>query len=207
MTKTTRKSQARKMTFIILAIFILIATIGGTYSRYTSTGSGTGTAQVAKWAVKINNVDIVNNNSFTVTFNEVENANVVDGKIAPASELYADFVIDPTGSEVAVDYDFQLGDITASEGSVPTGIAIDRVVYMDGTTEGDEITGVNGLYTGNTINLTNQSALTSASAKTIRVYLKWTNSDVAADSANHTAAGDAAPILNMSVTGTAKQHI
>ena len=217
MTKTTRKSQARKMTFIILAIFILIATIGGTYSRYTSTGSGTGTADVAKWAVKINNADITTTNTFNVTFNEVANANVVDGKIAPASSLYADFVIDPTGSEVAIDYDFVLGAITASGGATaPSDIAIEKVVPVTGATiSGAAVTGgtegtaleadANGKYTG-TITLASQSAaLSSSEAQVVRVYIKWTNNEE--HNTTDTSAGKAAPTLSMQVTGTAKQHI
>lgn len=206
MTKTTRKSQARKMTFIILAIFILIATIGGTYSRYTSTGSGTGTAQVAKWAVKINNADITTTNTFNVTFNEVANADVVDQKIAPASRLYADFIVDPTGSEVSIDYDFVLSSITASAGDVPEGIAIEKVVLLGtGNSETTLTADTNGKYTG-TIALTSQNAaLGNTDAKTVRVYIKWTNDDQ--KSANHTTAGINTPTLSMTVTGTAKQHI
>ena len=217
MTKTTRKSQARKMTFIILAIFILIATIGGTYSRYTSSGSGTGTTQVAQWAVKINNANITTTDTFTVTFNEVANDNVVDSKIAPASSLYADFVIDPTGSEVAIDYDFALGAITASGGAtVSSDIAIEKVVPVTGAnisgatvtggTEGTALTAdTNGKYTG-TIALASQStALSSSEAKVVRVYIKWTNNED--HNATDTSTGITAPTLSMKVTGTARQHI
>ena len=129
MANTTRKSSAKKWTLIVLIIFVLVAVIGGTYSRYSSEGSGTGTATVAKWAIKINTVDITPAaaTTFDITFNEVPNDDVVDGKIAPASRLYADFVVDPTGSEDAIDYSFALGTITASAGDVPTGIAVEKV--------------------------------------------------------------------------------
>ena len=208
MTKTTRKSQARKMTFIILAIFILIATIGGTYSRYTSTGSGSLSADVAKWAVKINNTDIVDESTFTVTFNEVTNANVVDGKIAPGSSLYADFIIDPTGSEVAVDYSFNLGTISSTSGTVPTGISIEKVVPVTGSGEGTALVADgSGNYTG-TIDLSSQSsALTSSDAQTVRVYLTWADANTTEANTNHTTAGDAAPTLSMTITGTATQHV
>ncbi len=212
----TRKNQALKWTLIVLVLFLLVAIIGGTYTRYSSTGSGTGTAQVAKWAVKINTANVVSTNSFDVTFHEVANENVVDGKIAPASSLYADFIVDPAGSEVSLDYSFSLGAITASTGSVPTGIAVEKVVpvtgaTIDGTTvtngtEGEalEVDG-SGNYNG-TIALSSQSsALTSASAQVVRVYIKWTNND--AQNENHTTAGNNTPTLSMTVTGTAQQHI
>lgn len=212
----TRKNQALKWTLIVLVLFLLVAIIGGTYTRYSSTGSGTGTAQVAKWAVKINTANVVSTDSFDVSFHEVANENVVDGKIAPASSLYADFIVDPAGSEVALDYSFSLGAITASTGSVPTGIAVEKVVPVTGATiDGTTVTGGSegtalvadgsGKYNG-TIALSSQSsALTSASSQVVRVYIKWTNDDE--QNENHTTAGNTTPTLSMTVTGTAQQHI
>ncbi len=212
-----RKSTAKRWTLVVLMIFALVALIGSTYARYISTATGEVTAQVAKWAVKINNVNIVDEDEFTVTFKEVSNAYVVDGKIAPASSLYADFVIDPTGSEVAIDYDFVLGDITASGGATaPSDIAIEKVVPVTGATiSGAAVTGgtegtaleadANGKYTG-TITLASQSAaLSSSEAQVVRVYIKWTNNEE--HNTTDTSAGKAAPTLSMQVTGTAKQHI
>ena len=203
--KTNRANTAKKWTFVALVVFLLIALIGGTYTRYTSTASGTGTAQVAKWAVKINDTNIVSNDTFTLTFNEVENNDVVDGKIAPSSTLYADFVVDPTGSEVAVDYSFSLSNITASAGSVPSDIAVSSVVASTGTSNAVTLTNSGSTYSG-TIGLASQNAaLTSSEAVTVRVYVTWTNTE--ANNANHTAAGVATPTLSMTVTGTARQHI
>ena len=208
MTNTTRKSSAKKWTLIVLIIFVLVAVIGGTYSRYVSTGSGTGTAEVAKWAIKINDVDITPAaaSTFTITFNEVDNDDVVDGKIAPASELYADFVVDPTDSEVAVDYEFELGNVTPEI----TDLEVDRVVASVGTTYDENGTAAtlteDGRKYSGTIELADQdTALTSAEAVTVRVYLKWSNTET--NNATHTATGVTAPEISMTVTGTAKQHI
>ena len=207
----TRKSTAKKWTLIVLVIFILVAIIGGTYSRYTSTGSGTGEATVAKQAKKINTVDITSQDSFTITFNEVANANIVDNKIAPTSQLYADFVIDPTGSEVAVDFEFELGNITVksgSTGSAPSNLAVTKVCYVESGVDGSTITAdANGKYTG-TIALTSQTAaLTNAAAKTVRVYVTWADANTTAANAEDTTVGINAPTLEMTVTGTATQHV
>lgn len=206
----TRKSTAKKWTLIVLVIFILVAIIGGTYSRYTSTGSGTGEATVAKWAVKINTADITSTDTFTITFNEVANANIVDTKIAPTSQLYADFVIDPTGSEVAVDFEFELGNVTVksgSTGSAPSNLAVTKVCYVESGVDGTEITASGGKYTG-TIALASQTAaLTNASAKTVRVYLTWTDANTTAANTEDTTVGINAPTLEMTVTGTATQHV
>jgi len=208
----TRKSTAKKWTLIVLVIFVLVAIIGGTYSRYTNTESGTGEVQIAKWAVTINGDDITDDtDTFTVTFEEVENDHVVDGKIAPASQLYADFVIDPTDSEVSVDFAFELGDITVKSGStgtVPSNLDILKVCYVENGVDGDEITiDANDKYTG-TIELVDQDeALTANEAVTVRVYIEWENTDDDADNEEDTAAGIAATTLEMEITGTASQHI
>ena len=200
-----RKSKVRDIIIALIILVIALFFIAGTYARYSSTGSGTGTVQVAKWAVKINTVDITQNDTFAITFNEVPNNNIVDGKIAPAGSLYADFVIDPTGSEVALDYEFALGNIT-STGTVPDGIAVEKVCTVSGSTE-TTLTPTDGKYTG-TIALASQTAaLSNSEAVTVRVYITWTNSDEAARLTSDTAAGVAAPTLSLQVTGTAKQHI
>ena len=208
----TRKSTAKKWTLIVLVIFVLVAIIGGTYSRYTNTESGTGEVQIAKWAVTINGDDITDDSdTFTVTFEEVENDHVVDGKIAPASQVYADFVIDPAGSEVSVDFAFELGEITVQSGStgtVPSNLSISKVCYVEGGVDGDEIEADSDeKYTG-TIELVDQdAALTSNEAVTVRVYVEWENTDDDADNEEDTAAGIAATVLEMEITGTASQHI
>ena len=200
-----RKSKVRDIIVALIILVIALFFIAGTYARYSSTGTGTGDVQVAKWAVKINNADITATDTFAITFKEVANDNIVDGKIAPAGSLYADFVIDPTGSEVALDYEFALGNIT-STGTVPDGIAVEKVCTVSGSTE-TPLTATDGKYTG-TIALASQTvALSDSEAVTVRVYITWTDSDEAARYTSDTAAGVAAPTLSLQVTGTAKQHI
>ena len=217
---TERTSRVKRAILTVLIVACLIAVIGGTYARYTSTGAGTATVEVAKWAIKINNTDITptGDTSFTITFKEVPNNNIVDGKIAPSGELFADFIVDPAESEVAVDYSFALGQITSSDGTVPTGLAVKKVVPVTGATiSGNTVTGGtegtaltangSGDYVG-TISLVDQeAALTSSEAQVVRVYIAWTNDDATASNTSHTASGISAPNITMTVTGTAKQHI
>lgn len=206
-----RKSHAKKWTLIVLVIFALIAVIGGTYSRYTSSGSGTATAQVAKWAIKlVGKTGDTQNETFTVTFTEEANDNIVNNRVAPTSKMYADFVIDPSGSEVAVDYDFALSNIQSSTGVIPEGFKVTKVCKMNGTEDGTELTktgeGTAAKYS-ETIPLSSQTAALDENAKrTIRIYVEWTN-DNDAHSANDTTAGLTPATLTMTVTGTARQHI
>lgn len=205
MTKNTVKS----FMVVLMLIAICLFCISSTYARYISNATGTATAQVAKWAVEVNQTDIVDNDSLTITFNEVENANVVNGKIAPTSKLYADFKIDPAGSEVAIDYSFELGEITASTGDVPTSFSVSKVVTVatdeNGVETETEVSKTDGQYTG-TIALKDQAtALTTNESVTVRVYVEWTNSD--ANNATDTTVGANAPTLSMDVTAIATQHV
>lgn len=206
-----KKNTTIKMLMIVLMLLaVALYFIAGTYARYTDTFEGSGTAKVAKWAVsvKAKSGDTVKDD-LTLTFNEVKNDNVVDGYIAPTSELYADFVIDPTDSQVAVDYSFELGEITSASGTVPTGLAVEKVCTVDSSKNETELTATDGKYTG-TINLVDQTkALTSAEAVTVRVYLKWTSptDSTTQDSADTDAGKTAVQDLTMTVKATAQQHI
>ncbi len=208
MYNTERTSRVKRGVLTALMVACLIAIIGGTYARYLSTGQGTATVQVAKWAIEINDTDITpdGNTTFDITFTEVANDNIRNDRIAPSGELYADFEIDPTGSEVAIDYSFTLGTITASSGTAPSNIIVTKVVPVTSGSEGSPLTADgSGNYTG-TIPLASQTAaMSSSDAKTIRVYIAWTNDDTT--NVADTAVGVDAPTLSMTVTGTASQHI
>lgn len=208
MSGKSRKSIAKKWTLIVLIIFVLVAIIGSTYSRYTSTGQTSATVPIAKWAIAINDTDITpaGNTQFTIEFNELDdNDYVVDGKIAPGTSVYADFVIDPTGSEVAIDYTFTLGSITPAV----TDLAIASVSASTGTTydsaNAETLTGNNGTYTGSIELVDQDTALTANEAITVRVVLTWT--DTRANDAVHTATGASASPVTMTVTGTATQKV
>lgn len=202
MTKKTVKS----LIAVLMLLTVCLYFISGTYARYTSTASGTVEVEVAQWAVAINNVDMVANDTFNITFTEVENDYVVNNKFAPTSKLYADFVIDPNGSEVAIDYSFTLGAIESDgTATIPDSLKVSKVVKMNGDVEGDTLTaGQDNTYTG-TINLASQTAeLTDAQAVTVRVYVEWTDDG---PNATDTALGDEAPTLTMEVTAIATQHV
>ena len=202
-----KRTIKARMTLLILLTFCLYF-VAGTYARYTSTASGTAEVQVAKWAVSLNAEDMTADAaSFDVEFTEVDNANVVNGKIAPATELYADFEVDPTGSDVAIDYSFELGDIVATSGTLPDTIAVTKVVLVEDDDSETTITETNGKYSG-TIALVDQTkSLTADEAVTVRVYVAWEDENTEAANTADTAFGVEAPAITMEVTATAAQHV
>lgn len=106
-----RKKTVKRSVIIILALFLLISFIGGTYARYTSSANGEGEIDIAKWAVKVNDTDISKvSTDFQLTFSTDANADIVSGKIAPGGTATAYVDVDLTGTEVSVNFDCNLAD-------------------------------------------------------------------------------------------------
>ena len=53
-----RQNKVKRAIILAIVIACLIAIIGGTYARYTSSGTASASAQVAKWHVTLNGTDI-----------------------------------------------------------------------------------------------------------------------------------------------------
>lgn len=203
------KNSVKSIMLVLMLVAVGLYFVSGTYARYTASASGTGTVRVAKWAVKINENDATAQNAtFDLTFTQKPNDNVVDSYIAPSSQLYADFTIDPAGSQVAIDYSFTLGTITASTGSIPSTIKVLKVVPVVNGVEQTALTADEaGKYTG-TIALKSQTAaLTADEAVKMRVYIEWADSNTTTANATDTSVGVNAPTLTMTVTATATQSI
>ena len=101
----------KKMVKLVIAVAILLVIalyfVGGTYARYTSEFTGSGTVSVAKWAVKAGEQD---SGTFNLDFEVETNENVVNDKIAPSVKAVAPLKLDLTGTEVAVDVIVEKGD-------------------------------------------------------------------------------------------------
>ena len=159
----------------ILTLVMLIFTIfkiGDTYAKYfAEANSATLTQDIAKWVIKVNNLDIYSETGETVEFpinkfNNFSNSDTVADKISPASEGYADIVIDPTGTDVAGRYDIEIEVTNASS------LAVSARLEMASGTNTLVKTGEN-TYTG-TISLADAQAGSTAS---IRCYLTWSNDE------------------------------
>ena len=193
----SRTSTVRKWTMGLLIVFALVAVIGGTYSRYSTTGSGNATVSVAKWAVAIKNGSKPIAESQNVAFVLDSNPNVAAGKIAPASTATATITVDMTGTEVAA-----LLSATIDNSALATvfGDAAGRVTLtttIDGTTYAS---GANA-----------EIALADVSAvHNIVLTLTWTEDGTAAVNTADTTVGtkgDSARTITLPVTITATQKV
>ncbi len=149
---------------ILLVLVALVSVIGNTYAKYRTTTTGTASASIARWNIKVNNNTIKNNTTLTenikVTFpgNEYMAPNVV----APTAEGYFDIIIDASEVDVSFDYTIQITENANLEDLKVTGYSIGT----NGTRQP-----VNGA-------ITNTIAYDAANkTQTIRVYLTWIDSD------------------------------
>lgn len=95
-----KKSYAARLGALAVALTMMTASLmGGTLAKYTSNVEGTGTALVAKWAVKAGDAD----GAETITAFKLGEANsgVVADKIAPGTSGDLPVYINLTGTEVA----------------------------------------------------------------------------------------------------------
>lgn len=207
------KKNVKQVMLVLMLLVVGLYFVSGTYARYASTATGKATTAVATWAAKVNSNDMTTTDTFTLNFTEVPNENVVDGKIAPSSQLYTELVIDPTGSEVAMDYSIKLGDLVSDGASIKNKVEISAIKIGTETYLYSELPEVDGerVLTG-TIELESQdAAISEASKESVVIYVEWfdNGSEDPADTNNvsDTELGGAAPTITMDVVATAVQHI
>ena len=202
------KKNVKTMMVVLVVLLIGLYLVSGTYARYTSTVDGVVSAKVAKWSVALNGDDMTTiTETMELDFYNEENDDVVDGYIAPASELYSDtLTIDPTGTQVAMDYTIELGEITSAE-DLEGKIVIARMEKLvDGNWVNEEDFSVGNPFE-KTIEITDQTVgLTGDDVVEYRVVLAWEN--VEDNNETDTALGVSAPNdVKMTVKVTAQQHI
>lgn len=190
----TKNSKKVVVIALLLALTMCLYYVAGTYAKYTSQATANSQIGVAKWAVKLGTVDIANGaTDFTsqLTLSPDSSTTVKKGKIAPDTTASGSFTIDPDGTEVAVKYSIEIGEITytGTTGNKPN-VTITKV--MAGT---EALTASNGKYEG-TIDL-------DGSAVEITLTATWTSSSDATD----TAIGYEAGTLTVPVTVTVEQDV
>lgn len=109
--------KSKMKIFVIILIFIVeisLYLVAGTYSRYVSTAKSDTSTRIAKWTVKLGNVDIAGGEkdfSSELTLETTNADKVKAGTIAPNTSVKGDFTIDPNGTEVAMKYKISLGKV------------------------------------------------------------------------------------------------
>ena len=112
--KKRSSMMVRLVAALAVTMMFTMCFVGGTFAKYTSSGTGTDTATVAKWSFKVGETDIATTDTFTFDLfktikdsdginNETE-MNPVDGSIiAPGTQGSFDLVL-TNASQVTAQY-------------------------------------------------------------------------------------------------------
>ena len=163
-----------KIILLLLSLTITIGFMNSTYSRYVAGTTGNVEADFAKWQLLVNNNDITDNNTNSISFTPVieQSEHVRDNVIAPSSKGYFDIEIDPTNVDVSFKYKLSL-QIENEE--VPDLLMSKYAVLPFDYEEEDPLTFINimdneienSLYMNNTIENFKYDKFT------IRIYFEW----------------------------------
>ena len=162
----SRRSNPKLIWYVIIAVFLILET---TLARYTNVyNSQTGT-QVAKWNIKINNTNITNQTDTINLIIKDENGDVAD-IIRSGDTGYVEIEIDPSGTEVSIEYSIGLSFI---KGNLSMNSSIQFTEYsLNDESSRHAIT--NNTISG-TVNLDGKSQLTNLEKRQYKIY--WTCAD------------------------------
>ena len=151
MNNTRKRSSMMVRLVAVLAVVMMFTMcfVGGTFAKYTSSGTGTDSATVAKWDIKVNNENIATSDVFefelfkTITDSDLTSAetdmNPVDGSIiAPGTSGKFNIVIkndSQVNAVYAIDYS------VTNAGGIPVQFSVDGTTWKTDINELD-VTGV-----------------------------------------------------------------
>ncbi len=208
MSSNKRTSKVKNGILVAVVIAFLIAIIGGTYARYSSSGRVDSAGEIAKWNIKLGNQDISSETKtidVTLAPDTESNENVKSGKLAPGQKLSGTFKVDPTGSEVAVDYLLSIGSVQVSGGTWNEGseVSLSKVTaLLEDETDATELT----IAEGGTTYFENLTDVLNGKDVTFKVYVTWENNEDANNDTD-TKNGVSVTQITIPVTVVVRQHI
>lgn len=183
--------KGNKKVLALALLLLLVVASFGTYAIYkTVATSDSASVTAANWVIKVNNTDVVTS-THTFALGDINwgtQTHVATGKIAPGSTGTVDLVLDATGTEVSLDYEVAIGNVTVDGSAVPAGTIT-------------VTSGGNATATG--------SILVNAADKTATVPLTiaWAGTTGDTDSKNDTDLGLRGKTIELEVTVTATQKL
>ena len=198
--KKRSSMMVRLVAALAVTMMFTMCLVGGTFAKYTSSGTGTDTATVAKWSFKVGEKDIATNDTFTFDlFKTIKDSNGNDNEtdispddgtiIAPGTQGSFNLVL-TNASQVTAQYAI---DYTVTNTShIPVQFSVDN-----GATWTDELVDVSATNIAHT----NGTA-------TINVQWRWkfeADNVTEGDNVDTTLGKDGTATLEVSAKVTATQ--
>ena len=140
MNKTKKSSMMVRLVAVLAVVMMFtMCFVGGTFAKYTSSATGTDSAKVAKWDIKVGTTNIATNDTFTFDlFKTIKDSNgtadetdmsPVDGTIiAPGTRGSFDIVIkndSQVNATYAIDY------TVTNTNNIPVKFSVDGTNWFD----------------------------------------------------------------------------
>lgn len=158
----------KTINFVEIYIFLTFLLIfSSTFARYTAKIEGNPKTETATWKIQVNNNEISEGETLTNSITlvpEITTQTTTNNKLAPGQNGYFDIIINPQGTEVAVQYEINI-DTT----NLPKGIDLTKYTIQEDNVE-ENIS--NNKITGE-IDLNKLQQLEESDSKTIRIYWEW----------------------------------
>jgi hypothetical protein len=183
------------MALVLFVTILAIILVSGTYAKYTTSATGSDTATVAKWSIKLGNEDIAKSTEKTFTIDlfstitntdgsEEKNVKKTDGSlIAPGT--MGSFTLLSLKNESEVNAKYNVTYTLANESGVP----------LEFTTNKDDESSWKSDFTA--INVSNESLATDATATTATVYWRWAFTKDTARDTSDTTLGTTTPTVTL----------
>lgn len=161
-----KKRYKNFFSFYIVLVFVIFTSY--TFSRYTTTvNTDKDEISVAKFSVTVNGQHIGSSDPFQIQLSP--NSNTYNNKIAPDVQGgYFEIVIDPTGTEVSLEYEltFNLSNISQKMNIIKYTI-----------NNGQEISVTNNIIKGDILLPSSESGFEAKDSINIKAYWEW-NEDI-----------------------------
>ena len=163
-----------KIILLLITLSVCLCLMSSTYSRYIASAKGDIVGSFSKWQIFINNEDITNgiSSSLSITPTIIPSAHIKADVLAPTSQGYFDIEIDPSNVEVSFSY---LIELDAQNDYIPDLTITDYAFLPEGYIEGNPLTKVPALTNAITEDKLFDKITPSFAFEpfTIRVFFEW----------------------------------
>ena len=183
------------MALVLFVTILAIILVSGTYAKYTTSATGSDTATVAKWSIKLGDEDIAKSTEKTFTIDlfstitntdgsEEKNVKKTDGTlIAPGT--MGSFTLASLKNESEVNAKYSVTYTLLNESGVP----------LEFTTNKDDESSWKSDFTA--VNVSNEALATDATATTATVYWRWAFTKDTARDTSDTTLGTTTPTVTL----------
>ena len=183
------------MALVLFVTILAIILVSGTYAKYTTSATGSDTATVAKWSIKLGDEDIAKSTEKTFAIDlfstitntdgsEEKNVKKTDGTlIAPGT--MGSFTLLSLKNESEVNAKYSVTYTLLNESGVP----------LEFTTNKDDESSWKSDFTA--VNVSNEALATDATATTATVYWRWAFTKDTARDTSDTTLGTTTPTVTL----------